>query len=319
MEERILICCGLSENREESGPWYQSGHILINQKITLLKISRFGNPKQCNMQRFLVAIISTCIIVASSSCGNVKNFQYLQGPIDTASIRKVNIVEPTIQKGDILGITVYSDDPLATLAVTNPVTNTNTYSGTIGGTSNAASGSTSGSSSASGFLVNPQGQIQIYKLGLLPTEGKTKKQLADTMALLYSNLGLLKNPFVEVRFLNFKVTVIGEVGHPGLVSVPSEKLNAFEAVGLAGDVTVYGRRDNILVVREINGVREFGRIDLTKPDVFLSPYYNLQQNDLVIVDVGKNKAAANNQSTIQYISLGASLLSIAAIFITIFR
>jgi polysaccharide export outer membrane protein len=74
-----------------------------------------------------------------------------------------------------------------------------------------------------------------------------------------------------------------------------------------------------MVVREINGVRQFGKLDLTKPDVFLSPYYNLQQNDLVIVDVAKNKAAANNQSTFQYISLGSSLLSIAAVFITIFR
>ena len=272
------------------------------------------------MQRFLVAIILACTIIASFSCGNVKNFQYLQGSLDTTKLSKVNLVEPTIQKGDLLGITVYSDDPLATMAVTNPLTNTNNMStGNNSGAPASGSASTSGSTTANGFLVNSDGQIQIYKLGSIPVEGKTKKQLADTMALLYSNLGLLKNPFVEVRFLNFRVTVIGEVGHPGVVSVPAERLNAFEAIGLAGDVSNYGRRDDVLVVREVNGVRQFGRLDLTKTDVFLSPYYNLQQNDLLIVDVGKNKAATNNQFTLQYISLGVSLVSVVAVIITLFR
>jgi polysaccharide export outer membrane protein len=296
--------------------------ILINQNFILLKINRFKSSRQSNTQSGLVAIILSCIIIAASSCAGVKNFQYLQGNIDTASIRNVKITEPTIQKGDLLGITVYSDDPMATMAVTNPLTNSSsTYSTTSNsaGGSAGASGSTSGSTTANGFLVNMQGDIQLYKLGMIAVEGKTKKQLADTMALLYDKLGLLKNPYVEVRFLNFKVTVIGEVAHPGVVSVPSERLNAFEAVGLAGDISIYGRRDNVLVVREVNGVRQFGKLDLTKPDVFLSPYYNLQQNDLVIVDVGKNKSAQNNQQTLQYISLAASFLSITAVFISLFR
>lgn len=263
----------------------------------------------------MVAIVFTCIIAIASSCTSVKKFQYLQGSLDSSHLSQVNVLEPTIQKGDLLGITVFSDDPMATLAVTNPLTN-----GSAVITEGAVSaGSTSGAASSSGFLVNSQGQIQVYKLGFLPVEGKTKKQLADTMAMLYSNLGLLKNPFVDIKYLNFKVTVIGEVGHPGPISVPSEKLNAFEAIGLAGDISITGRRDNVLIIREINGVRKFGRLDLTKSDVFLSPFYNLQQNDLMIVDVGKNKAAQNNQFTIQYISLGASLVSIVAVIITLFR
>jgi len=137
------------------------------------------------------------------------------------------------------------------------------------------------------------------------------------LALMYANQGLLKNPFVEVRFLNYKITVIGEVQRPGTFSIPTDKLSAFEAIGLAGDITVFGRRDNVLVVREINGERRFGKLNLQDPNVFLSPYYYLQQNDLVVVDVGRNKAAANNQNTFQTISIATGLASIIAVFISI--
>jgi polysaccharide export outer membrane protein len=269
------------------------------------------------MKYFPVVISAFLVIVLSTSCGNIKNLQYLQGSFDTARLSKIEIPEPVIQKGDLLGITVYSDDPLATAAVTNPLANNASIAKTGGSTSGEAT--TSGASTLQGFVVSQAGEIQLYKLGTIHAEGKNKKQLADTLALLYDKLGLLKNPYVEVRFMNYKVAVIGEVQRPGSFSVPTDKLSAFEAIGLAGDITVYGRRDNVLVVREINGVRQFGRLNLKDPNVFLSPFYYLQQNDLVVVDVGKNKAAVNNQSAFQAVSLGASILSIAAVFISLFR
>ncbi|OQP66907.1 hypothetical protein A3860_00620 [Niastella vici] len=267
-------------------------------------------------------IICALIVALTTSCGNVKNLQYLQGSFDTAKLSKVEVPEPIIQKGDLLGITVYSDDPLATAAVTNPLANSSSTSsfGNIGGSGNASGGTTtSGASTLQGFVVSQFGEIQLYKLGSIQVEGKTKKQLGDTLAYMYSNLGLLKNPYVEIRFMNYKVTVIGEVNRPGSFSVPTDKLNAFEAIGLAGDITIYGRRDNVVVVRESNGQRTFGRLNLKDPNVFLSPYYYLQQNDMVVVDVGKNKAAVNNQSAFQAVSLGASILSITAVFISLFR
>ena len=269
---------------------------------------------------FPVVIISLFIIVISSSCGSIKNLQYLQGEFDTTRLAKVQIPEPVVQKGDLLGITVYSDDPMATAAVTNPLANlASTSLGSSGGGSNGSSGATSGASTLQGFVVSQAGEIQLYKLGTIHAEGKSKKQLSDTLALMYAGLGLLKNPYVEVRFMNYKVTVIGEVSHPGSFSIPTDKLNAFEAVGLAGDITIYGRRDNVLVVREVNGQRTFGRLNLKDPNVFLSPYYYLQQNDMVVVDVGKNKSIVNNQATFQYITIGASLISITAVFISLFR
>lgn len=269
---------------------------------------------------FSVVIISLFIVVLAPSCRNIKNLQYLQGSFDSNRLKNVQIPEPVIQKGDLLNIIVYSDDPLATAAVINPLANTTTSLVNMGGgSSGGSSTSPTGASTVQGFVVNQTGEIQLYKLGAIPVDGKTKKQVGDTLALLYSNLGLLKNPYVEVRFLSYKVTVIGEVNHPGSFSVPTDKLNAFEAIGLAGDITVYGKRNNVLVVRETNGVRTFGQLNLQDPNVFLSPYYYLQQNDLIVVDVGKNKSAVNNQTTFQYITIGASLISIAAVFISLFR
>jgi polysaccharide export outer membrane protein len=273
------------------------------------------------MKYFLVVIPILFFSILFSSCGNIKNLQYLQGSFDTTRLSKVQVPEPIIQKGDLLGITVYSDDPLATAAVTNPLSNnTSVPVNSMGGTNGLSSATTtSGASSLQGFAVNQAGDIQLYKLGSIPVEGKTKRQLADTLTLMYEQQGLLKNPYVEVKFLNYKVTIIGEVGKPGVYTFPVDKVNIFEAVGLAGDITVYGRRDNVLVVREINGKREFGRLNLKDPNVFLSPYYYLQQNDMLIVDVTKGKAVASDQSTMRTISIATSILSITALFITIFR
>jgi polysaccharide biosynthesis/export protein len=263
---------------------------------------------------FPVVIIFLLVIVIASSCGNVKNFQYLQGTFDTTRLSKVEVPEPVIQKGDLLGITVFSDDPLATAAVTRQVGGTSPLT-----LSADVSSPNAQSAAAAGYLVDQKGNLELYKLEPIHVEGLTKVQLADTLEYFYAKQDLLKNPYVEVRFLNYKVSVIGEVNRPGPFTVPTDKLTAFEAISLAGDITTFGRRDNVLVIREVNGVRSFGRLDLRDPNVFLSPYYYLKQNDMVIVDVGKAKAAVNNQSTFQYISLGATLLSITAVFISLFR
>jgi polysaccharide export outer membrane protein len=267
--------------------------------------------------KYLPFIIFTLFItIITSSCGNVKNLQYLQTSFDTARLSKVQYPEPVIQKGDLINITVYSDDPLATAAVMRQVGGSSSLALS---SENSSSGSQAMAAAASGYLVDKQGNLQLYKLDPIHVEGLTKYQLADTLEYFYTKQDLLKNPYVEVRFLNYKITVIGEVNRPGPFTVPTDKISAYEAIGLAGDITSYGRRDNVLVVREINGVRTFGRLDLQDPKVFLSPYYYLQQNDLVVVDVGKAKAAVNNQNKMQYVSLGASLLSITAVFISLFR
>ncbi|HSC38389.1 MAG TPA: hypothetical protein VLD19_10970, partial [Chitinophagaceae bacterium] len=129
----------------------------------------------------------------------------------------------------------------------------------------------------------------------------------------------LTNPYCTIRFLNFKITLIGDVARPGVYSIPAEKVNILEAIGLAGDLNVTGRRDNILVVREQNGKRQWGRIDLTKPDIFTSPFYQLEQNDMVYIDLTKNKAAAGDQTTLRTITIAATVVSTFAIIYSLIK
>ncbi len=269
------------------------------------------------MQRLSGILLVTTVIVLGTSCGNIKNLQYMQGAFDTAKLSKIEFKEYVIQKGDLLSVTVLSDNAQATAAVTSPVSSPSALP--TEGAGSATTLNNASSSAAKGFLVNLNGDIQLYKLGFVHAEGLTKKDLADTLANLYTRMDLLKNPYLEVRLLNYKITLIGEVNRPGTYTIPTERISAFEAIGLAGDITVYGKRNNVLVIRELNGVRQFGTLDLSKPDVFLSPYYYLEQNDMVIVDVAKNKGAVSDQVTVRNVTLAASVLATIAIFINIFK
>ncbi|MDF2187051.1 polysaccharide biosynthesis/export family protein [Paraflavitalea sp. CAU 1676] len=255
------------------------------------------------------------VILLASSCGNVKNLQYVQGSFDTARLSKVQFTDPVIQTGDLLGITLFSDDASATAAVSGqPIALDIDAKSTKPELFND-----NPAKSSTGYLVSHDGFIQLYKIGRIQAAGMSKRQLADTLAGRYVALDLLKNPYVEVRFLNYKVTLVGEVSRPGVYSFPTEKISIFDAIGLAGDITVYGKRDNVMVVREVNGVRQFAQLDLSKPEVFASPYYYLQQNDMVIVDVTKKKAALNDQATVRNITIATSILATIAIFINIFN
>jgi polysaccharide export outer membrane protein len=113
--------------------------------------------------------------------------------------------------------------------------------------------------------------------------------------------------------------MLGEVGHPGVISIPGERINLLEGIALAGDLTFYGRRDNVLVIRETNNKREFARLDLTKPDIMKSPYFYLQQNDIVIVEPNKKRAAASDVVTTRNISLALSFVTTFAVLYSIFR
>jgi polysaccharide export outer membrane protein len=267
------------------------------------------------MQRMAIVPLCIGLVLLMSSCGGIKGLQYVQGNLDSAALANVLFKEPLIQRGDIISISFFSDDPLATAAVTNQMPSSVAPTSTV--INPGANAPTSTNTPT--YVVDQQGDIQLYRLGTIHVEGMSKKQLGDTLASKYEQLGLLKNPYAEVRFMNYRITLVGEVQNPGVYSIPSERVTIFEAVGLAGDITSYGRRDNVLVVREENGKRTFSKLDLSKPEVFVSPYFYLQQNDMVIVDVRKNKSVENDQVTTRNITIAASILSTIAIFINVFR
>jgi polysaccharide export outer membrane protein len=231
----------------------------------------------------------------------------------------VNAVEPIIRKGDLLSIIVFSDNPDATKIFNQSLITTSSsgYASSAGNTS-VTQGLGTSSPSSPGYQVDDKGNIVFQGLGKLNVEGLTKAQLKD---LLDSKLKdtLLKNPYYNIRFLNYKFTLMGEVAKPGIINIPGEKINLLEALALAGDMTYYGRRDNILVIRESNGKREFARLDITKPDIMVSPYFYLQQNDLIIVEANRKKAVASDQLTMRNVSIAATLVSVIGILYSIFR
>jgi len=228
----------------------------------------------------------------------------MQGTFDTARISNYTLPVPVIQKGDLLSIIVYSDNPQATILYNQ--------AGGNAGSSTGQSGAQTG-----GYLVDGEGNIQFQGIGSLHVDSLTKPEL---IALLNSKLQeYLKNPYYNIRFLNYKITLVGDVAKPGTYTIPSERVNIVEAIGLAGDLNITARRDNILIIREQNGKRQFGRIDLTKPDIFNSPFYQLQQNDMVYVDLGKQKVAASDQTTLRNITIVTSIVSTIAIVISVLR
>ena len=252
------------------------------------------------------------IVVFFASCSSQKKvpYNYIENARDTTINNAIQNYEPVIQKNDLLSIQVYSNStkPEISDALYNPPA----LSGA------GASSSTAGSSGGSGYLVDIKGDIKFPRIGNIHAEGLTKEQLADTIT---SKIGdALENPTVIIRFLNYRISVMGEVGHPGNFTIPYEKVTIFEAISLAGDIPVTGKRTNVRVLREVNGNREIGTIDLTSKDVFQSPYYNLQQNDVVLVDVKKSKATQMDQFVeMRRITLALSLISSMALLYNIFK
>lgn len=169
------------------------------------------------------------------------------------------------------------------------------------------SGGTTGGST-SGYLVDKNGTIQIYKLGNVKVAGLTREELKEK--LQRDLQPYLKEPVVTVRNLNNKVTVLGEVGRPGVLPLPTDQMSILEAIGQSGDLTINGRRDNILVIRQGEVGKEFRRLNILDNSVFSSPYFFLQNEDVVYVEPDIKRKTGNTAQTVSYIISGVSILSI---------
>ena len=150
-------------------------------------------------------------------------------------------------------------------------------------------------SRASGYLVDQDGYISFPFLGKLEAAGKTKKGLSEEIRMALEERKLLLEPIVGVRYLNYTVSVLGEVAKPSVFTIPNEKVTLLEALGLAGDVTIYAQRDNIMLIREEDSVKKVIRLDLTSDEIFTSPYYYLRSNDIVYVQPNKAKVASTRR------------------------
>lgn len=246
-------------------------------------------------------ILLSSLLVLFSSCVNSKKVAYFNN-VSTSEYPPIpEDLEPVIKENDILSISVSSLNPTATemFNVSNvSVTQSSTAMGTT--------------LQASGYLVDQEGFIRFPFLGKIKAAGLTKKTLREEITSQLEDQKYLLEPIVDIRYLNYKVSVLGEVGNPSVLTIPNEKVNLLEALGLAGDLTIYARRDNVLLLREEDGVKKIVRIDLTTDDIFTSPYYHLKSNDIIYVEPNKSKIASTSRTT-QWLPIIISTLSLGII------
>jgi polysaccharide export outer membrane protein len=241
-----------------------------------------------------------------------KTPNYIQNVTDTSGKGALQIPVLRIQKDDLLSIQIYST---TTKTEVDAIYNLGTVA------SNPSGQGSSGSASSPGFLVDADGNIHHPKLGVIHVEGLTKEEVANEIKKrLTEPVKLLDDPTVIIRFQNLKITVIGEVNKQGVVTIPSERVTILEAVGLAGGLTDYAVKNSVKVIRENDGKRDIGIIDLSSKTLFESPYYTLRQNDIVIVDPTARKSKKADQDlVIQRVSFGLSVITAIALVYNIFK
>ena len=246
------------------------------------------------------------VISFSVACVNTKGSAYFYGINDTTiQSLATKIPEPVISQNDILTITVSSPNPEADLIFNAP---------NILGTASGGTGAGPLGSQTSGYLVSPEGLIQFPMLGNIKVSGLTKNDLKTLLANELVAKKLLVDPVVSIRIINFRVTIMGEVRTPTVVSVPSEKLSLLEALGMAGDLTVFAKRDNILLIREENDKKIIRRINLNSTDLLNSPYYYLKSNDVIYVEANAAKLSSADRSW-QMLPVALSGLSVLAVIV----
>ena len=252
--------------------------------------------------KFSFIIVAAALLLVS--CGSTKNAVYFKYPSSVIAENEANKLEPIIQSNDLLSIVVSSVNTEAA-DLFNANSNNSDQSSTNAGSTTRISG----------YLVDSDGFINFPILGMINAAGRTKKALRDEITQLLVTKKLLLQPIVDIRYLNYKVSILGEVKNPSVLNVPSERISLLEALGMAGDITIYGRRDNVTLVREKNGVKRIHKIDLTTNEIFNSPFYYLQSNDIVYVQPNGAKVASSTgtKEWIPVILSGISLAIIIAI------
>lgn len=265
------------------------------------------------LKRLTLGVLLAFLLV---SCQSYKKVPYLQDTAlvsDTAqSVRQAGV---KVMPKDLLAIVVSSSTP--ELAAPFNLVNSNIGSGTPGKTT----GQGTTSSASQQYLVDNQGNINFPMLGEIHVGGLTKLEI-ENLIIEKLKVYLKEAPIVTVRIVNYRISVLGEVSAPGSFMVSNEKINLLEALAMAGDLTIYGMRDNVKLIRTgQNNKREIITLDLNKAETVMSPYYQLQQNDIVYVTPNKTKAKNSDigASTGLWLSGVSVVLSISTLLMSILR
>lgn len=248
---------------------------------------------------FLIVCFSIFIFSSCTSRKEIVYFQDIESENEESTIQRY---KTTLQPDDLLVITVSAVDMDAVrpfniiTASYSPINNT-----LIGNPKNLA------------YLIATDGTINFPVIGTVKLAGLSK---TEAIALLKNKIEVyVKDPIINIEMVNFKISVLGEVRSPGTFTILNERITIIEALGLAGDLNITGKRNNVLIIRDTNGVKTYTRIDLTKKDLFSSPFYYLQQNDVVYIEPNKARiqAADFNPNTGVYLTLASILISLVSI------
>lgn len=239
------------------------------------------------------------VLFLTTSCASRKELVYLQG---ASNAKELVSYESVLQPDDVVMIVVSSENP----EVAAPY---NLKAITVQGDSE----NTIGTQRMQTYILDKEGKIEFPLLGSIALGGLTKTQaVAKLKELLKDHVS---DAVINFRILNFKVTVLGEVQKPGTYSVASERITLLEAIGMSGDLTIYGNRTNVLLIREKNGTKTMERIDLTKSDFLNSSAYYLSQNDVVYIE--PNKTRINSSAIGPNLTVGISALSLIVTIIAL--
>ncbi|MES2851250.1 MAG: polysaccharide biosynthesis/export family protein [Bacteroidota bacterium] len=232
-------------------------------------------------------LLFAIVILLGSSCTPVKRMIYFN---DLENVKQANLIsslqdnaEHKIENNEVLSI-----------RITSPTLDENAYK-----LFNTTNDYKSGTAIAStGYLVGNDGNIEIPLLGPIKAAGLTKSQLKQTVLKQLEEKRLLLDPIVEIRFLNYEVTILGEVVKPMVINVPTEKISLIKALGTAGDITPFGRKDNVMILRESEGKKIVTRVNLNSSTFLQSPFYYLQPNDVVYVETTSNRASSVDKTRV---------------------
>lgn len=249
-------------------------------------------------------ILSLLTLLLVSSCLSSKEIVYFQDePIGQLQDMATNPVV-TYKPNDILNINVSALDPKTVAPFNLPVI-----------PSNNSALSMQGSLKLQTYLIDNQGHIEFPVIGTIKLGGLTRQEATQFLKNKISEY--VNEPIINIRLINFTITVLGEVNSPGTFTIEDERVSLSEALGLAGDLTIYGRRNNVFLIREQDGKKRFAKFDLTKISVVNSSNYYLEQNDVIYVEPNsaKVRAASYNQNNAVVISAIGTLATIIAILL----
>ena len=260
-----------------------------------------------SISRFFLLLLAGSLLF---SCGTNKKLTeqsiYFRNISDSMLQKAAQSFEPVLQRGDILSIVVITPNENSSKLFNRPNASESSLN---------SEGSSGGSATGGGYLVDEKGNISIPYLGFVKAAGLSRMQLTDTLTVQLRRY--IDSAAVTVRLTNYRITILGEVAKPGTFNIPNERVTILDAIGLAGDLTIYGKRNNIRIIRQTDDGKQTGTIDINKGDIFNSPFYYLRQNDVVYVEMNERKIQNADQSTYRGLGIVLGVVSALGVVVSI--